>query len=283
MNNVLRNKGFLLPGLAVELEPVKTEAMLLKSDVKKYAVPALDKGLDVLEYLTGQVVPKTQTEIAQGIGRSANEIYRVLVGLEARGYVMRDDLSGRYRLSFKLYNLSRGISPIDQVRQCALPHMEDLAVAVGQSCYLSMLYQSQAMVIVQARSQAQVSINVAEGFTFSTISSAAGLVLLANSNSDVKAMILERDKLYGKFSKRKRDELEASLLSIRENGHCVFDSESAIGVREVTALIGQQDGKVIASLTLSVITRSIDESLEINRFIQHVVDVANKITAQLEC
>lgn len=255
----------------------------MKLDVKKYAVPALDKGLDILEYLTVQILPKTQTEIAQGIGRSANEIYRVLVGLESRGYVIRDELSGRYRLSFKLYNLSRSISPIDQVRQYALPHMEDLAVASGQSCYLSMLYQSQSMVIVQARSHAPVSMNVTEGFCSSTLKSAPGLVLLANSKFEVIEMILARDKLFHKLSKRKKSELEASLVSIRDIGHHISDNQDVSGVHEVTALIGRPEGKIIAALTLSVITNALSDMSDELQLLKQVKEAAEKITLQLSC
>lgn len=235
----------------------------MKSDAKKYAVPALDKAFDVLEYLTGQALPKSQTEIAQGIGRGANEIYRMLVALESRGYLVRDELSGRYSLSFKLYNLSRSISPIDQIRQCALPHMEDLAVKIGQSCHLSMLYQSQAMVIVQARSHTPISVNITEGSTFPVLQSNAGYILLANSNNDVRDMILDRDDTYRTMPSLAREGLLDLLATIRTDGYYVSPNENADGICDYSALIGRPAGKIVAALTISAITKNNDHESEL--------------------
>ncbi|MGM8228635.1 IclR family transcriptional regulator [Cellvibrio sp. ARAG 10.3] len=247
----------------------------------KYAVPALDKGLDILEYLVTQELPKSQTEIAQGLGRNPNDIYRVLVGLEARGYLVRDELSGRYRLSLKLYNLSRSISPIDQMRQCALPYMEDLAVNIGQSCYLAMLYQSQTMIIVHARGHSPISLNMSEGSLFPTMTTTVGKLLLANSNSAVRDMILERDADYAKLSKNKRAELTAELEAIKQNGCLAAQSPFIEGVTDFAALIGRPEGKVIAGLAISPLKSRWSIKIEQDELHNLVITTANKIAHQL--
>ena len=43
-----------------------------------YAAPALEKGLDILEMLCRSEQPLSQTQIAQELGRSVGEIYRML-------------------------------------------------------------------------------------------------------------------------------------------------------------------------------------------------------------
>ena len=55
----------------------------------KYAAPALEKGFDIVEYLSAVSTPKSQAQIAQALNRSPNEIYRPLVVLESRGYLAR--------------------------------------------------------------------------------------------------------------------------------------------------------------------------------------------------
>ncbi|MEP7187683.1 MAG: helix-turn-helix domain-containing protein, partial [Roseiflexaceae bacterium] len=42
-----------------------------------YYVPALEKGLDILECLAAQGVPLTPAQIARAIGRGANELFRM--------------------------------------------------------------------------------------------------------------------------------------------------------------------------------------------------------------
>jgi DNA-binding IclR family transcriptional regulator len=56
-----------------------------------YPVPALEKGLDLLEFLSAQGVPQSLADLARGLGRSASEIFRMLNCLERRGYIGRDD------------------------------------------------------------------------------------------------------------------------------------------------------------------------------------------------
>ncbi|WP_354623098.1 IclR family transcriptional regulator [Psychromonas sp. MME2] len=247
----------------------------------KYAVPALDKGLDILEYIVTQEQPKSQTEIATALSRSANEIYRVLVGLEARGYLIRDELSGKYSASLKIYNLSRRISPLHKVAKCALPHMEDFAFSTGHSCHLSMLYQSQAMVILHARSHGPVSISIAEGTLFPASETVSGRILLANSNPDVQGMILERDDKFNQMNKEEKAEFLALIDSVRVTGIDSAQNELSEGINNFAVLIGKPNGLVVASLTVSTLNSNGDAPSQ--ALITHAQTIANKISEQLQC
>jgi DNA-binding IclR family transcriptional regulator len=48
----------------------------------RYAAPALEKGLDVLELLASVSEALTHSEIARRLGRTINEVFRMLVCLE---------------------------------------------------------------------------------------------------------------------------------------------------------------------------------------------------------
>ncbi|TLU65181.1 HTH domain-containing protein [Thalassotalea litorea] len=247
----------------------------------RYAVPALDKALDVLEFLASQTRPLTQAEIAQGLGRSANEIYRILVNLEGRGYLIREEASAGYRISLKLYNLSHGIEPIALIRQVALPHMEDLAVKLGVSCYLSILYQSQTMVLIHANSPSPVSLNVREGSLFSTLNSVPGNVLLAHSNEDVKAMILAREASYETYTDKQKNSLNKRWQTIAETGIYSASSELADGVYEYSAIVGAVADKVIAALTIPSLSTTLIKNLDKDSVEAQVKQTAGKIAAQL--
>ncbi|GAA79960.1 IclR family transcriptional regulator [Pseudoalteromonas sp. BSi20495] len=246
----------------------------------KYAVPALDKGLDILEFLALNNAPCTQSEIASGISRTPNEVYRVLVGLEKRGYLVRSLESGRYCLSLKLYNLSRSISPMDNVLQSALPHMEDLAVNSGQSCHLSMLYQSQAMVVVQARSKSPMHLSIAEGALFTLSSSSAGKVLLSNSNDEVRQMLIEHDETYSAYE-NECHQLLNELDLIKVQGYLVQNNPLIAGVHDFSVLIGKPNAKLIAALTISSFDSALNTSSNKQCVIDELKSTAQKITSLL--
>ncbi|MFS1438543.1 IclR family transcriptional regulator [Shewanella sp. 10N.286.48.A6] len=245
---------------------------------QKYAVPALDKGLDILEFLVSHAMPCNQSEIAAGVGRGPNEIYRVLVRLEKRGYVQRHPTTGRYELSLKLYHLSRNISPMDRVRQSALPYMEDLAVSTGQSCYLSMLYQSQAMVIVYARSTSAIHLSIAEGAMFRLSQSTAGKLLLANSNEEVQTMLIEHDPTFCHWGPSERSYLTTELAALRQSGFIVQPNSLLTGVKDYSVLIGQPNAKVIAALSMSTFEMQTDEVNRSHDLLESLFKTASQIT-----
>ncbi|TBR41607.1 IclR family transcriptional regulator [Marinomonas agarivorans] len=226
----------------------------------KYAVPALDKAFEIFEFLADNPSPKTQAEIAQGVGRSTNEIYRILVNLEQNNYLNRNPLSGRYYLSLKLYNLSRSISPADQIRQCAIPIMDDLAAQTGLSCYLSVLQQSKTMVLIHSKSPSPLSLNIAEGSIFSTLQANAGLLLLANSNSEVRELILQRDTLFSAYHDTQKQTLYDQLDIIKHQGYQQANSHLSPNIYEYATLIGQPEGKVVAALTLCAFEHQLDQN-----------------------
>ena len=130
----------------------------------EYAVPALDKALDVLELLADQGGGLTQAAIATGVGRSVNEIFRVLQRLERRGWIYRDRTSGLH-------------PPLRGLIELALGPMRRLAETTRQSCNLSVLDADQVRVIAQVESPADFGFRVRVGAQFPRESTASGITL----------------------------------------------------------------------------------------------------------
>jgi DNA-binding IclR family transcriptional regulator len=143
----------------------------------EYSVPALDKAMDILELLSGEAGGLTQSQIADAVGRSVSQIFRVLVTLERRGYVVRDRQSGLYLLSTKLFDLAHRHPPLRGLIQIALGPMRELAERVAQSCNLSVLDGDVVRVIAQVESPADFGYRVRVGATFAAETTATGAVL----------------------------------------------------------------------------------------------------------
>jgi hypothetical protein len=65
----------------------------------RYAAPALEKGLDILELLASVSEALTHSEIASRLGRTINGVFRMLVCLDERGYISRTGPDERYQSS----------------------------------------------------------------------------------------------------------------------------------------------------------------------------------------
>ena len=70
--------------------PTTTNDSATDASKARYAAPALDKGLDILELLSKSEQMLTLNQISKQLGRSVNEIFRMVVTLEQRGYLLAD-------------------------------------------------------------------------------------------------------------------------------------------------------------------------------------------------
>jgi DNA-binding IclR family transcriptional regulator len=141
-----------------------------------YSVPAVDKALDILELIAASPEPLTQTEIAEATGRSVGQLFRVLVTLERRGFLVRER-GGGYMLGTRLFDLAHQHEPLRGLRAAALPVMHDLAVEVQQSCNLAVLEGDRVRVIAQVESPADFGYRVRVGALFDAATTATGEVL----------------------------------------------------------------------------------------------------------
>jgi DNA-binding IclR family transcriptional regulator len=244
----------------------------------KYQAPALDKGLDILEYLSSQSIPLSQTEIATGIERNSNEIYRMLMSLESRGYILRDEISGKYRLTLKLYHLSHRHSPIDELRKAAQFPLEELAQSIRQSCHLSILYLDQVMVVLHAKSPEPIALSIEEGNLFPLPLTASGKVLLAYMPVNERKAVLKNNTIYKKYKEDQKEQFLNSLEQIQKDGYYIRTSDLAEGVIDISVPVGHTENGIIACLTISRLTTlNINKGVENKEILAAAIKCSNTI------
>src|SRR4029077_13276012 len=91
----------------------------------RYAAPALDKGLDILELFASEPAGLTASEAARRLGRTVGEIFRMLVCLEERGYISQSGGDERFELTLKLFELAHRNPPLNRLVGEARPLMEE--------------------------------------------------------------------------------------------------------------------------------------------------------------
>lgn len=255
----------------------------MKENESKYQAPALDKGLDILEYLSSQSIPLSQTEIAIGIEKTPNEIYRMLMSLESRGYILRDEVSGKYRLSLKLFYLSHRHSPMDELRKAAQFPLEELANSIRQSCHLSILYMNQVMVIIHAKSPGPIALSIEEGNLFPLPLTASGKVLLAYMPESERNTVLKNNAIFKKYAKPQQEDFLTSLADIQQTGSYFKNSDSVSGVTDISVPIGVEDKNgIIACLTISMLNAlNADKAIENDVILEEAYKCVKKIEQRI--
>lgn len=220
---------------------------------RKYAVPALEKGLDIVEYLADQAVPLTQSQLARALNRQPGELFRMLACLEGRGYVRRDPTNGGYSLTLKLFQLARIHSPYESLVAAARPLMRALADEVRESCHLTVLQNDQVLVLAQEESPNPFRLSVEVGSTHSPLRTNSGRLLLAALDPDAFEALLARLPEWQSMSEAARRERRARIDDVRVVGHARSIGERFLGGADIGVLVGSPGGPLNASLTIATL------------------------------
>ncbi|HLI34147.1 MAG TPA: IclR family transcriptional regulator [Terriglobia bacterium] len=221
---------------------------------QKYYVPALEKGLDILEALASSPVPQSLSELAHSMNRTSSELFRMLNALEQRGYIERDPLSGKYGLTLRLYELAHTHSPVEKLLRATMIPMRALAERVKESCHISTLDNNRLVVLAQADSPEIFRFSVEVGSRFSPIHTASGRLLLAYLSEEEFRRFAETSEEYRRQSRAARKKLVARLEEIRRKGVSTAQNEPVIGVRSYAVLVGKPE----INLTAAVAVASLD-------------------------
>jgi DNA-binding IclR family transcriptional regulator len=228
----------------------------------KYSVPALEKALDVLEYLAEQAVPLTQAQLARALKRQSGEIFRMLACLESRGYLRREPATGAYSLTLKLFELSRTHSPYELLLKVAQPLMRALAEELRESCHLSVIHHGRVLVLAQAESPKPFRLSVEVGSLHSPMNTTSGRVLLGHMDEGTRDEILERETQWQQEKPAARAAYVKRLAAIRSRGYERAEGERFVGALDIGVPVGSPQSSMKAALTIAMLKEKGGSSLE---------------------
>ncbi|WP_415907399.1 IclR family transcriptional regulator [Oleiharenicola sp. Vm1] len=220
-----------------------------------YPVPALEKGLDILETLAAAAVPQSLAELATSLDRSSSELFRMLNCLEQRGYITREPVSGKYSLTLKLFSLAHAHSVTEKLLRAANVPMQELTEKVRESVHLSVLEGDRLLVVAQQESPERVRLSIEIGGQFDPVETASGRLLLAHVDDERREQACAGSPAWKALSARARAALLESLAEIRRTGLSFAESETIEGVRDVAVLVGNPASGVVAALAITRLLR----------------------------
>lgn len=241
---------------------------------KTYHAPAVEKALDVIELLGESSEGLNLTEIASALQRTKQELYRVLVCLQDRGYLVRDDAQS-YRLSTKLFEIGARHASTQALVARALPHMQQLAGTIRESCHLSIVVQNRMLVIARVESDADLVLTVRVGASFELHQRTSGLVGLAHLPSSQRTRYWKQSGLPAE----RVGELEDLVSRIRAEGYAELDSPIAVGVTDCAAPVRTGQDQLLGVLCVSHIRRTQDEGRQAE-LVSAVMAAATRIAAE---
>src|SRR4051812_32360748 len=215
-------------------------------------IEALARGLDVLRSFRAGTPAMTLSEIAGRTGLARPTVRRILITLEALGYV-RAAARG-YALTPRVLELGMAYVNSLNMWDVARPHMQKLVAQTNESTSMAQLDGSDIVYVARVAVPKIVTLAVTIGTRFPAAATSMGKVLLAAlPPASVPTVLAEasRSGITPRWQP-KPDELSTALREVRAKGWALADQDLAPGVRSVATGVRDGEGRVVAAINVTV-------------------------------
>ncbi len=218
--------------------------------VPSYSAPALEKGLLILEKISTSSVPLSLAELAPLLKKSRHELFRMLNCLEAMGYLRREEISGKYGLTFKLFELTRNHNPIEKIKEAARIPLQKLTEKIRESVHLSLISDGLLNVFFQLESPEKIRLNCETGSSFDPLQTSSGKVLLSRLKPEQRTYSLEKSKIWNAASALQKGRILSNLDGISQKNIYVQSSDLIEGIEDRILLIESPHSELRVALAV---------------------------------
>lgn len=248
---------------------------------ERYLVPALIRGLTILQRLSGETRGLTLSEVAAALGVTRSSAYRLLFTLGHMGFVAFDADTKTYALGPEVLRLGYGYLASRDLVEVATPHLVRLRDRTGWSAHLGELQGRDVVYLARVATRRSIASTVHVGTRLPARATTMGRILLSGLTGD-EVRDLYRDQPYSsEAGQGSLADLDAQLAVDRANGVVVQISGYEPGVASVAAPVRDTSGKIIAAINISAVALLTSETDLQGPLTAEVVATAQAISRDL--
>lgn len=251
---------------------------------KPTIVPALEKALDILEYIGQRGAPVMIKEISVDLGIPSATAYRTVKYLCSRKYLKESlPAEGGYVLGPQFLYLAHLISLQLNLTTEAEPVMRDLAAKSGQTTQLGILQDFGVTYIEQRLPATPVNIIASLRTVIPVNISACGKVLAAYLPPSEQTHFLNNARLVAQTPGSIVDpaQFRQELTRVKGSGYALDREEYARGIGCAAAPIYDHRGQVVAAIGITGPIADYSNPDKLEQLIQLVKDAAAEISRNL--
>jgi IclR family transcriptional regulator, KDG regulon repressor len=193
----------------------------------------------------------TTTEIGRACGLAVPTVHRILGALRRHDFVVRDQVTKRFRLGPAILELGRSATGSTDLRSASLPLLSALAASTGETALLTGLNEARdgSVCLERVESSQPLRLSVERGRVMPLHAGAGQKVLLAFMPQEEVERILSRPlaKLCD-ATIDDPDQLREELRTIREQGWASSFEETNIGVWGLSMALLDHQGHAVAAI-----------------------------------
>jgi DNA-binding IclR family transcriptional regulator len=229
--------------------------------IRTQSVPALERGLSILECLAEAQNGLTLSQITRTLHVPKSSVHCLLVTFERCGYIQRDENGGRYRLGLRLLGLANVALPAVAMCEDASAALRDLMGRTHLTVHMATLDRDEMVLVARMKPPGVMAPATWIGKRMELHCTALGKAFLAYVEPDESERLIRKRGLLRHNEntigsvRRMKEELER----VRQCGYSLDDEEEEIGVRCVGAPVLDRDGRPRAAISIVGTTSEIDD------------------------
>ena len=226
---------------------------MAEQQAEKGSIQVIERMMSLLEVLADTPEPVSLKVLAQCTGLHPSTAHRILAVMSSSALVERHE-AGTYALGIKLLELGNLVKSRINIRQVALPYMQQLHELIGEAVNLGIRHEDEIIYVERTSSGRSLLrvVYLVGGRAPLHLTSVGKLFLAAAGLAEVRTYA-RRTGLPGKtpHSLTRLDALEKELDKVRRHEVAYDNEEAEIGLRCIAAPIRDDQGEVVAGLSVS--------------------------------
>lgn len=248
----------------------------------RFGVPALERGIAIVELLAESPQGAGTEEIAEALGLPRSSAFGLVRALHGLGWLDHGE-DGRNVLSLHLLGLVHRAHRLD-LQQVAAPHLRALRDSLGLTVHLATPADDGRVVYLdKVDGPGFVRFDTYVGKQSEAHLTAVGKALIAHlPPAELEPAIARAARRHGATGRGPGTAaaLRAQLAEVRARGYALEDEEEVDGVRCVAAPIGGVGGPALGAIGCIALTRDLPLD-DVPRIAERIVAGSAAIAAQL--
>lgn len=254
------------------------------SSIRSSGIQSIDRALRILEVLSNYKDGLGVTDLGNIVGLHKSTTFRILSSLADNGFVKKDTVTEKYKLSYKILNLASNTLDSIDIRDIAKPYIEELAHSTQETIHLAVLDNDVAIYIDKVESPRMNSIRMysSVGRKVPLHCTGVGKVLISNLEfKEIKKILKEEEMIgYTDNTITNYEDLMKELKTIKENGYGFDEIEHEEDIRCVAAPIFDIGGDIVAVISIAGLTKYLTKE-RIPEVLKELLNATKSISKEL--
>lgn len=243
----------------------------------KYWVPAIERANLILNLIASENSKLRLIDISKRLGIHRSSIYTLLNTMETLGWVTKEK-EGTYSLGPAIASLSASYFRQFNILQSFFLEAEHSVRKIDENIQLGILDGGNVVYLAKKECSSPIRLATDPGMRFPAYATAIGKAQLIQYDLETLRQLYPGDELEAKtpYTLKTVEQLWSQLEEIRANGYAFEQQEGALNFYCVAAPIRNQENKIIAGVSFTMLENSWKEKFEAAR--NEIMDLAKRLS-----